>query len=238
MRVVFIHGAFVRDGSWWWAPTASLLAKDGITSDAVALPSCGETGTAPTGSGPMLTDDAAAVTAVLDQGGPAVVVALSYGGMVATQAADHPAVRHLVYISSFLPNIGDSVAALADTADPVPVQPHPDGSVSVRIDDRTVFDNRFLHDVTDAALVREAHARLTAQSSAVFSAAVTAAAWQNIPSTYLVCADDRSTSPTLQRAHAARATRTVELPTGHHPFLSRPDLVAASIRTIASVLEK
>lgn len=216
------------------APTAALLAKNGITSDAVALPSCGETGTAPTGDGPGLADDVAAVTTVLDQGHPTVVVAHSYGGMVAAQAATHPAVRHLVYISSFLPNIGDSLAALSGTADPVPVQPHPDGSVSVHIEDRAIFDNRFLHDVADAALVRGAHDRLTAQSSAVFGAEVTAAGWQHIPSTYLVCADDRSTSPALQREHATRAKHKVELDTGHHPFLSRPDLVAASLREIAS----
>jgi hypothetical protein len=49
----------------------------------------------------------------------------------------------------------------------------------------------------------------------------------------LVCAQDRNTSPELQRVHAARATRAVELPTGHHPFLSRPDLVAAEIGEIA-----
>lgn len=234
MRVVFIHGAFVRDGTWWWNPVATQLAACGIDSDAVALPSCGETGTAPTGAGPGLLEDAAATTTVLDLGEPTIVVAHSYGGMVAAQAAKHPSVSHLVYISSFLPNPGDSIAALSTGADPVTVQPHPDGSISVIADDHAVFDNRFLHDVTDADLVRGAHQRLTAQSGAVFGAEVTAAAWQHIPSTYLVCADERHTDPELQRAHAARATRTIDLPTGHHPMLSRPDLVAAWIQEIAN----
>jgi hypothetical protein len=53
----------------------------------------------------------------------------------------------------------------------------------------------------------------------------TAAGWQGVDSTYLVCSEDRSTSLELQRFHAARATRAVELPTGHHPFITRPDLV-------------
>jgi pimeloyl-ACP methyl ester carboxylesterase len=44
MRVVFVHGAFVRDGAWWWAPAARLLSQRGIASTAVALPSCGEAG--------------------------------------------------------------------------------------------------------------------------------------------------------------------------------------------------
>src|SRR4051812_50062810 len=69
MRVVFIHGAFSRDGAWWWAPAAAALDRHGIASTAVALPSCGEQGTAPSGAGPGLEDDAAATTAVLDNGG-------------------------------------------------------------------------------------------------------------------------------------------------------------------------
>lgn len=59
------------------------------------------------------------------------------------------------------------------------------------------------------------------------------AGWQGVDSTYLVCGDDRSTSIELQRFHAARATRAVELPTGHHPFLSRPELVVEQIELLA-----
>lgn len=29
MRVVFVHGACVRDGSWWWHRTAELLQERG-----------------------------------------------------------------------------------------------------------------------------------------------------------------------------------------------------------------
>lgn len=230
MRVVFIHGAFSRDGMWWWAPTAALLERSGITSIAVALPSCGETGVTPTAAGPGLDADAAAANEVLDQGGPAIVVAHSYGGMVASQAGDHPAVRGLVYVSSFLANVGESLAALSSgSANPVPVVPHADGSVSVDDHDAASFDSRFLHDVADPDLVTGAHDRLCAQSSVVFGAEPTTAAWERVPSTYVVCAEDRSTEPELQRAHAARATTARELPTGHFPMLSRPDLLAACI---------
>ena len=233
MRVVFIHGAFSRDGSWWWASTAALLDRSGIASTAVALPSCGEAGIAPTGTGPDLHDDAAATTAVLDEGGPAIIVAHSYGGMVATEVGDHPAVRGLVYISSFLPIVGESLATLSGGADPVPVTAHADGSVSVNDDDTDAFDARFLHDVQAPGLVSGAHERLCAQSSVVFGAETTTAAWERVPSTYLVCAEDRSTNPNLQRAHAARATTIRELPAAHFPMLSRPDLVAACIEQIA-----
>ena len=198
----------------------------------MALPSCGETGIAPTGAGPGLHEDAAATTAVLDDGGPAILVAHSYGGMVASQAGEHPAVRALVYITSFLPTVGENLATLSSGPDPVPVTPHADGSVSVLEDDRAAFDARFLHDVADPDLVSGAHERLCPQSSVVFGAETTAAAWERVPSTYLVCAEERSTHPDLQRAQAARATTVRELPAAHFPFLSRPDLVAACIEEI------
>ncbi len=235
MRVVFVHGAFVRDGAWWWAPVATLLAQDGVTSDALALPSCGETGSALTGTGPGLMEDAAALTKLLDTGEQAIVVASSYGGTVAAQGAGHPNVGHLVYISSFLPNIGETHSSLIPpTDDPLPVAGNPDGSLRVVDEDGAAFDARFLHDVSDEAVIRGAHDRLAAQSPAALMSPTTLAAWQHIPSTYLVCAEDRNTSPALQRMHSGRANRAVELPTGHHPFLSRPDLVAEQIHGIVA----
>lgn len=233
MRVVFVHGALSRDGAWWWAPVAALLERSGIASTAVALPSCGETGVAPTSAGPDLHDDASATSAVLDDGGPAILVGHSYGGMVVSQAGDHPAVRALVYVSSFLAAPGEDLASLSLGLDPVPLIPNEDGSVSLDDRDTAATDTRFLHDVADPELVRGAHERLCPQSSAVFGTATTTAAWQRISSTYLVCAEERSTDPEVQRAQATRATTAHELAAGHFPFLSRPELVATRIEEVA-----
>jgi pimeloyl-ACP methyl ester carboxylesterase len=46
-----------------------------------------------------------------------------------------------------------------------------------------------------------------------------------VPSTYLVCAQDRGTPPRLQREFARLAGAVVELDAGHHPFLSQPRAV-------------
>ena len=44
MDLIFVHGALVCDGEWWWQKTAELLLeRTGIRSRAVAFPSCGET---------------------------------------------------------------------------------------------------------------------------------------------------------------------------------------------------
>ena len=233
MRVVFVHGALSRDGAWWWAPVAALLGPSGIQSTAVGLPSCGETGVAPTGAGPGLHDDAAATTAVLDEGGPAILVGHSYGGMVVSQAGHRPAVRMLVYVSSFMPEAGEDLASLSQGPNPVPVIVHENGSVSLDDGDPAATDARFFNDVTDPALLQGAHERLCPQASVVFGTPTTVAAWQHVPSTYLVCADERSTDPDVQRVQAARATTVHELAAGHFPFLSRPELVAVRIEEIA-----
>jgi pimeloyl-ACP methyl ester carboxylesterase len=54
---------------------------------------------------------------------------------------------------------------------------------------------------------------------------VQSAAWQQVPSTYLVCAEDQGTPAELQREFARRAGVVVELDAGHHPFLSQPAAV-------------
>jgi pimeloyl-ACP methyl ester carboxylesterase len=231
MEILFVHGALVRDGAWWWSAVADRL---GVRSRSVELPSCGEGGADPAANG--LREDAAALRAALDDAGDAVVVGHSYGGTVIAEGADHPAVRHLVYVSSYLPEPGIPQAGImADEADPVRTAVA-DGVVRLDGYDEPSFSARFLHDVADPAVRTAAWSRVAPQGLDAFATPTTVAAWRGIPSTAIVCADDRSTSAALQRAHAARATRTVELPTGHHPFLSRPDLVAAEVDRVLADL--
>jgi pimeloyl-ACP methyl ester carboxylesterase len=229
-EILFVHGALVRDGAWWWRPVARLVEQaTGVRSRAVELPSC-----EPSGGG--LVDDAAALHAALDEVGDAVVVGHSYGGTVIAEGADHPAAAHLLYITSYLPDAGQAQGDIVGAeSDPVSIAAEGD---RVRLDgyDAALFADRFLHDVTDPALRAGAWDRVTPQSIAAFGAPTTREAWRGRESTYLVCADDRSTSLELQRFHAQRATHAVELPTGHHPFLSRPDLVAAQVQRILAAL--
>ena len=113
MRVVFVHGACVKDGSWWWHRTAELLAERDVASEAPALPSCGETGEPAGAQGPGLAEDVASVRQVLTASDePTVVVAHSYGGIVTAEAAAGvDAVRHLLLVSSYLPEVGQSLSS-------------------------------------------------------------------------------------------------------------------------------
>jgi pimeloyl-ACP methyl ester carboxylesterase len=224
MRVVFVHGACVKDGSWWWHLTAELLAERGVASEAPALPSCGETGEPTSAQGPGLSEDVAAVRGVLTASDePTIVVAHSYGGIIAAEAAAGiDAVRHLLLVSSYLPEVGQSLSSFGGEA-PAPfldIDPE-GGTFTVRTD---ALAETFLQDC-HPEIQREAADKTARQSLAVLEQPVQSAAWQHVGSTYLVCAEDRGTPAERQREFADRAGSVVELDAGHHPFLSQPAAV-------------
>jgi pimeloyl-ACP methyl ester carboxylesterase len=226
MRVVFVHGACVRDGWWWWHRMTPLLQERGVRSMAVALPSCGEAGIPGGAAGPGLTEDVGALRQVLQDGDePTVVVAHSYGGIVtADAAAGVGSVRHLLLISSYLPEVGQSLSDFGDGT-PAPF-------LDVDLDAGTfavhpeLLAGTFLHDC-DADVRAQAADHLARQTLSVTGQPVRAAAWHHVASTYLVCTEDAGTPARSQREFARRADRVVELDAGHHPFLSQPAAVRA-----------
>ncbi|HEY1776333.1 MAG TPA: alpha/beta hydrolase [Solirubrobacteraceae bacterium] len=224
MRVVFVHGACVKDGAWWWRRTAELLAGRGVVSETPALPSCGEAGEPAGAGGPGLPEDVAAVREVLGASGePTVVVAHSYGGIVVAEAAAGiDAVQHLLLVSSYLPEVGQSLSSFGAEEPPAFLAIDPEaGTFTVR---REALVDTFLQDC-DADTQREAGGKLAEQSLHVLGQPVRSAAWHDTASTYLVCAADRGTPAERQRACADRAGSVVELDAGHHPFLSQPAVV-------------
>jgi len=190
MRVVFVHGACVKDGPWWWHRTAELLAERDVAGEAPALPSCGETGV----RGAGLSEDVAAVRAVLTASDePTVVVAHSYGGIITAEAAAGvDAVRHLLLISSYLPEVGQSLSDFGGE-EPAPfLEIDPEGGTfTVRLQ---ALAETFLQDC-GPEIQLQAKDRTARQSLAVLEQPVRSAAWKNVASTYLVCAQDRGPQP-------------------------------------------
>ena len=224
MRVVFVHGACVEDGSWWWHRTDQLLTEAGVASEAPALPSCGETGEPVGALGPGLTEDVAAVRHVLTASEEdTLVVAHSYGGIVTAEAAASlDTVRHLLLISSYLPEVGQSLASFGAAEPPPFLDVDPEaGTFTVRT---KALAGTFLQDC-DSAIQQEAESKIARQSLAVLEQPVSEAAWRHVPATYLVCAQDRGTPADRQRQFAERSESVVELDAGHHPFLSQPSAV-------------
>jgi pimeloyl-ACP methyl ester carboxylesterase len=225
MKVVFVHGALVFDGEWWWHRMVEPLAALGLDSRTLELPSC-VAPQRPTEEPPGdMYADADAVRALLDEEDePVVLVGHSYGGMVITDAASgQENVKHLVYVTSVMPERGETLASFGGSELGPWMDPREeDGTMGIKAE---LAPAAFMQDC-DEETVTEALKRLTRQPLAAFEQAPRSVAWQEKPSTYVVCTEDRATPPDAQRGYARRADRVVELLTGHHSMLSRPELLA------------
>ena len=234
MKVVFVHGALVFDGAWWWHRMVEPLAAFGLGTRAVELPSCIGPPEASVEAAGDMYDDADAVRSALDEEDePVVLVGHSYGGMLITDAAaDHENVVHLVYVTSVMPEPGETLASFGGSGEPGPwMDPRPEeGTMGLKAE---LVPEVFMQDCDDEA-VEGALERLTRQPLSVFGQAPRAVAWRQRPSTYVVCAEDRGTPPDAQREFARRAGTVVELPTGHHPMLSQPRLLARVLAEAAA----
>jgi pimeloyl-ACP methyl ester carboxylesterase len=128
-----------------------------------------------------------------------------------------------------IPDTGDSLASM--TSGPAPwVRVTDDGYVELIVDQ---LDELFLQDC-DQEAKDGAHRRVARQSALAFSQPVRAAAWRSIPSTYVVCAEDLAIPQERQRVMAQKTGDIIELPTGHHPFLSCPVALADALAALSS----
>src|SRR5215204_7323165 len=208
MKIVFVHGALVFDGAWWWHRMVEPLAALGLGTRAVELPSCVP---APGASGEAMADmyaDADAVGAALGEEDDSVVlVGHSYGGMVITDAASgQENVKHLVYVTSVMPEHGETLASFGGSELGAWMDPREeDGTMGIKVE---LLPEAFMQDCDEEA-VAGALERLTRQPLAAFAQSPRAVAWREKPSTYVVCAEDRATPPDAQRGYARRAGKEI-----------------------------
>jgi pimeloyl-ACP methyl ester carboxylesterase len=222
--LIFVHGACVRDAPWWWSKMTEPLAERGIATAAVPLPSCGEAGSP---LGDLYDDVAACREAIRSADGQVVLCGHSYGGMIITEAGVDERVIGLLYVTSVMPDAGQSQAELIGP-EPAPwLQPGDDGTVAV---DPGMVRRYFLQDC-DESTSDEAVSRLARQSLTPFMQPPRQIAWRQKPATYIVCTEDLATPAEAQRRRVRANARAVDFPAGHHPFLSRPDAFAHSIAT-------
>jgi pimeloyl-ACP methyl ester carboxylesterase len=218
--VVLVHGAW--HGAWCWDEVVGRLGGDGLAVVAVDLPSVV--------SGGDLYDDARALREVLDDTpGDKVVVGHSYGGIVITEgAAGAAGVRHLLYLTAFMLDEGESLLATVGGERPPWIELTPDGESMVANEAERVFYNTSPADATSDALTRlRPHSRLS------FEQPVRSVAWRDVPSTYVICDRDQAIPVPAQEAMSARAGSTHRLDSDHSPFLTDPDAVVGLIRAIA-----
>jgi pimeloyl-ACP methyl ester carboxylesterase len=225
--LVFVHGAW--HGSWCWEPVRKILADRGWITTAVDLPTVHAPGKAALG----MAADADAVRAAIDAiGGAVVVVAHSYGGVPVTQGADADSVTHIVYISAFVLDTGESLFTAAGGAQPDWWDVGDDGLAMAGTGAHPA-QGLFYADVPTAEAAA-AVARLTTQSVRAYHDEVTSTAWRGRPTTYVITEQDAIFPVEAQETLAARAGSTaVRIKTSHSPFLSQPAAVADIIERAA-----
>ncbi len=221
--VVLVHGAY-HDGSCWEL-VRTALDERGVANQALDLPFAG------------LDADADAVAKLLDAvDGPVVLCGHSYGGMVISRAASgRDDVDRLVYLCAVQADENPELAGTMTIGPELLAALVHDDDGSSHIDPAAA-PAAFYHDcdpeVTENAL---RHLRpMTVPIGADPSVPAPPAAWKSIPSTYVVCTDDRTIAPESQRMMAANADAVVEWDTSHSPMLSRPDLVADLLADLAA----
>ncbi|MEV0697927.1 alpha/beta hydrolase [Saccharopolyspora sp. NPDC050389] len=228
--VVLVHGSFL--GPWSWRDVVADLTDSGIECVVADLPS-GHGGIRDAAGD--LHDDAAQVRELLDAATePVVLCGHSYGGAVITEAAAaHPAVWKLVYLAGAMPDAGQS---LADLAPPPTVEPGAREAVRWRADgllELTAESAReaLFHDCSPGR-AEEAISLLRPSNPVIGGQGVRAAAWREVPATFVRGSADRM--PELVSGSVEwDGVEIVELPAGHCPNWSRPDLVAALLVDLA-----
>jgi len=214
MHFICVHG--VCHGGWCWDKTKSDLEAQGHTVSAPDLPLT------------SLDNDASAVRDVLDASTkPSVLVGHSYGGSVISKAAaGRTDVAHLVYVAAIM--IGKD-EVFAEVSAPYPS----DLGQSLLISEDNTFcvDSKgaidaFYH-CCDPQEAADAAARLRTTSFDCVSTPSGAEPWNSIPSTYVLCSQDKAITAELQTLMSQRAATTVTIDTDHSPFYSAPEELLA-----------
>jgi pimeloyl-ACP methyl ester carboxylesterase len=219
LKIVLVHGGFV-DGSGWRG-VHDILRQQGYDVAVVQTPTV------------SLSGHVAITKLSLDR--PAILVGHSYGGVVITEAGNHPNVAGLVYIAAFAPDKGESVSSLIQNPSPgasvPPILPPRDGFLFL---DAAKFRASFAADVDAETAAFMASSQVPWGLDAP-NVAITAPAWKTKPSFYLITTDDKMLPPPAQRAMSQRAGSTVaEIASSHAVFLSHAKAVAAFIDRAAT----
>ncbi len=231
-RFVLIHGAWSR-GAMWNAVAGHLRAM-GHEVAAPDLPGHGDDPTPPDQVG---LEACATAVAELVRAGPApVLVGHSMGGMVISAVAERvpEALQRLVYVAALLPADGQSLLDLIRGQDIPGVQdmvrraPQPGATVLAPEGLCKVLCQDADARACAAVLAGLGHQPNRVQTDPV---RLSPGRFGTVARSYVLCRDDRTVSPALQRAMLARTPcdPVHELDAGHLPQVTRAADLAALI---------
>ena len=221
--VVIVHGAFADSTAF--GEVAARLADRGYLAVGVATPLRD------------LAGDAAYVRSVLDAfDGPVVLVGHSYAGSVITQAAaDAPNVAALVYVAGFIPEVGESSAALNGKFPGSLLTPEnlialgtPDNRTDLYIRPER-YEEVYAGGLSAAQIAVASFAQRPITMEAL-GGAVTRVASAEVPRWQVIATRDNAVTTELQRFMAERAdAHVIEADCGHAVAAAQPAKVLQAI---------
>jgi pimeloyl-ACP methyl ester carboxylesterase len=227
--IVLVHGDWADASSW--DGVIERLQRRGFTVVAPPNPLRG-----PASDAPYLASFLQTIP------GPIVLVAHSYGGFVATNAATGNAnVRALVYIDALIPDTGQTAAELVpgscvDPATAFNAVPAPGGVVDLylRSEENPPYPG-FSECFANGVNRSQAAVLAAVQRPAAFDQFTEPSgppAWETIPSWSLIGTADRVITPAQQRAMSTNAgAQIATVDTGHLSLVIRPNVVTRLIET-------
>lgn len=229
VRFVLIHGAY--HGPWCWdrlVPELEILGHEAL---AVDLP----IGDPAAGANRYADATAEAIRASgWDGGDPGpAVVAHSMSGLMLPLVGERCPISLMVFLCAFLPQPGVSFNQQRQTEaiEPEFDLTNPqfddlgDGAWMVGPDTATEL---FFHDATPD-LAAWAAGQLRPQAVGIMDEPSPFVSWPQIPSSYILCRDDRAVDADWARKAATKrlGVEAIEMEGGHSPFLTHPAGLAA-----------
>ena len=158
-----------------------------------------------------------------------VLVGHSIAGLIVPLVAAQRPLRRLVFLHALLPRPGQSVLDQLGT-EPDMFNPEMFTAPAPFWEDEAVAIRFLLHDCPPE-IAHDTFRRLRPEPGVLGSEVTPLHAWPDVPCASIVCADDRTATPTWARRAARErlGIEPTELPGGHCPFLSRPDQLAEAL---------
>ena len=239
-RFVLVHGAFA--GAWIWGAVIERLKSEGNSVEAFDLPGMGDDRT-PVGECTLDANAARLIDVLASNPEPAIVVAHSMGGIIATQAAARSPQRvaALVFVAAFMPKHGQSLLDLTQlpegAGDQVQANIAIEGDPPVAI-----MPAAASHDALYGSCPKEVSdwtiAKQRPQPVAPFVTPVSIApgVLDGIKRYVVLCTRDRAMMPALLRRMIAEnpCEEVFELDTDHTPQLSMPGELAGILQGFAN----
>ena len=211
-----IHGG--GDVGWYWHLVARELGRRGHDVVAPDLP-CDDDSAG-------LPEYVDTVVDAIGDGHDLVVVAQSYGGFTAPLVADRLQVDALVLVAGMIPAPGEAPADWWDNTgyrQAVRDQALRDGGLTGNDDPFIAF----YHDVP-RALAEKAMSKERSESSTAYNSPWPLEAWPAVPTTFVLCTEDRFFPPAFMRRVVSERLGIIpdEIAASHCVALSRPKELA------------